>query len=310
VTARSSRCPSVLALVLAALLWVSACGSDGNTPSASSGGDAGADSTTTGAVVDGSTPEPSAPESVGPDGSASTVAPSSVAPDPTTSMTDDGDSSNGVALDADVPAGRFAPAYLRPDLSSRLVVELSAQQGAEPRPATVDRLAGVLESVSGKPVSVDRSGLDGGARRWTADSLRAAADDVARTVQGSGTTVVRLLFVRGTFEDGGVLGVAVRGDVAAVFVDEVAAVASVLVPASTIEEAVTVHEIGHLLGLVDLYLGTGRGDPQHPGHSRNPESVMYWAVESTLVGQVLSGPPPRQFDEADLADLAAIRAGG
>jgi hypothetical protein len=36
---------------------------------------------------------------------------------------------------------------------------------------------------------------------------------------------------------------------------------------------------------------------------------MYWAVESSLVGQVLNGPPPREFDAADLADLDALRNG-
>jgi hypothetical protein len=36
---------------------------------------------------------------------------------------------------------------------------------------------------------------------------------------------------------------------------------------------------------------------------------MYWAVESGLVTQVLSGGPPRDFDDDDLADLAAIRNG-
>ncbi len=79
--------------------------------------------------------------------------------------------------------------------------------------------------------------------------------------------------------------------------------------AAAIEEAVVTHEAGHLLGLVDLYLGTGRGDPEHPGHSRNAQSVMYWAVESNLVAHVLSGGPPHEFDGDDLADLAAIRAG-
>jgi hypothetical protein len=36
---------------------------------------------------------------------------------------------------------------------------------------------------------------------------------------------------------------------------------------------------------------------------------MYWAVESSLVTQVLAGGPPRDFDAEDLADLAALRNG-
>jgi hypothetical protein len=36
---------------------------------------------------------------------------------------------------------------------------------------------------------------------------------------------------------------------------------------------------------------------------------MYWAVESSLVGDLLTGGPPQDFDAADLADLATIRGG-
>ena len=79
---------------------------------------------------------------------------------------------------------------------------------------------------------------------------------------------------------------------------------------AAIEDAVTMHEVGHLLGLVDLYLETGRADPEHPGHSRNTRSVMYWAVESNLVADLLTGGPPKDFDNDDLADLQSIRNSG
>jgi hypothetical protein len=64
------------------------------------------------------------------------------------------------------------------------------------------------------------------------------------------------------------------------------------------------------MGLVDLFIDRGRDDPEHPGHSTNRSSVMYWAIESGLVTEVLSGPPPERFDDDDRADLAAIRSGG
>lgn len=122
--------------------------------------------------------------------------------------------------------------------------------------------------------------------------------------------VVRILFVHGSFDgDDGTLGAAVRGDVAAVFVDQVGRAAGVLGSIEAIERSVTTHELGHLLGLVDLYLDTGRGDPQHPGHSPNRDSVMFWAVESDAIGQLLGADPPDSFDASDRADLEAIRSG-
>ncbi|MEY2446638.1 MAG: hypothetical protein QOH79_114, partial [Acidimicrobiaceae bacterium] len=126
--------------------------------------------------------------------------------------------------------------------------------------------------------------------------------------QGNGRAVIHLLFVHGSFGgDDSVLGVAVRGDTAAVFVDEVSAASTPLVGSAGIETAVVTHEVGHLMGLVDLLLHTGRQDPDHPGHSTNSKSVMYWAVESNLVADLLQGGPPKDFDSADLADLQTIR---
>jgi hypothetical protein len=101
----------------------------------------------------------------------------------------------------------------------------------------------------------------------------------------------------------------VRGDVLALFADNIADAATPLVSRASIEDAVLLHELGHVLGLVDLARDTGRADKEHPGHSSNSASVMYWAVESSLVGQVLNGPPPRDFDAQDRADLAALRNG-
>jgi hypothetical protein len=97
--------------------------------------------------------------------------------------------------------------------------------------------------------------------------------------------------------------------VAAVFVDRASAAAGVLGDPQAILASVATHELGHLLGLVDLVLDTGRADPDHPGHSGNPGSVMYWAVESDLIASLLGARPPRDFDGDDLADLRAIAGG-
>jgi hypothetical protein len=190
---------------------------------------------------------------------------------------------------------------------ARLAVQVLTQSGAEPHGTTLDRLVQVLEDVSGKPVRTFGGTVP--VRSTWGSELRTAAD--AQAVDpGPDTLVLRFLFVHGQSDQGpDILGISVRGDVAAVFVDQVDQSATGLVPPATIEKAVAVHELGHLLGLVDLFRHTGRADPGHPGHSTNARSVMYWAVESSLVGDLLTGGPPQDFDPADLADLAAIRRG-
>ena len=191
-------------------------------------------------------------------------------------------------------------------------MEVRSQSSAGPSQESIDHVRSVLEQVSNKQV-VPRSGalIEGGAQDWSADDLRAVADDSHALQQGNGKAVVHLLFVHGTLGgDGSVLGAALRGDTAAIFIDRVKASATPLIGSTGIEVAVVTHEVGHLLGLVDLYLHTGRQDPDHPGHSTDKNSVMYWAVESDLVADLLGSGPPRDFDDADLADLQTIHDGG
>ena len=214
------------------------------------------------------------------------------------------------ALDAGGPPGSFAPAVLRPQASARVVLELHSAPGVEPSAPTVEHLRATLAATIGKPIEVTTGAAASGATTWSDRSIREAADTGAATAQGDGTAVLRLLFLHGTFEgDGGILGVAVRGDVAAVMVDRASSAAGLLGDPQSIVTSVATHEVGHLLGLVDLVLSTGRADPDHPGHSANPASVMYWAVESDLISSVLGARPPRDFDADDLADLRAIASG-
>jgi hypothetical protein len=207
--------------------------------------------------------------------------------------------------------GAFARTLLRPQPAGRLVVEVLAQQGAAPTDATLRHLQEVLTDVSRKQVTmVPTAPLPNGDGTSTDDDIRALSDRHGKHAQGNGQAVLRLLYLAGQYQgEESVLGVAVRGDTAAVFSETVRSASTPLVRPGVIEDAVTVHEVGHLLGLVDIVLKTGRADPKHEGHSSNPESVMYWAVESDIVAQALGGPPPREFDAADKNDLAALRNG-
>lgn len=204
-------------------------------------------------------------------------------------------------------AGSFAGFYLRPRESASIVLAVGAQSGAAPTSATLDHLVGVLRQVSSKPVRTQMTTLPAGARSWTAADLVRTAEQTSPQ-QSRDAAVMTVLFLHGDYDgDSSVLGIAARSDVAAVFADQVAGSAGLLGSAAAVERSVSTHEVGHLLGLVDLFLDTGRQDREHPGHSTSAASVMYWAVESDLIGAILGANPPTEFDAADLADLAAIR---
>lgn len=295
------------ALLLAGSVVAAACGTDAEESEAA----------TTGSPAPAQTaapeqPAPSeAPTSTGADGTPGAVAPpgGSAPADPAAPSADPAPDAPAEPVAAAGPVGSMAARYLRPSGSERVLVQVLAQDGAGPRTAAPERVRQVLAQLSGKSVAVAVAGVGGGARSWTSEELRSLADESA-PVQTTEQAVLTLLYLRGGFaENERAVGVAVRGDVAAVFAERVDEAAGMLGSPPAVEDAVTMHEVGHLLGLVDLVLDTGRQDPEHPGHSQNRGSVMYYAVESTLLGSVLSGGPPRDFDQADLDDLARIRNG-
>lgn len=300
-----------LALIAAALLVLSACGGGGPREELSEGDvfdptgttpPPGAIPTTTPGVggpsaAPGADPGPSG-------GSAGTVRPrpggggSGAGGGGATATTLDPRRAHG-------PTGSFAATLLREDLT----VEVLAQSGAQASGPSFAHLISKLSEVAGR--SVATSGpieVEGGGKDWTAEELISIAD--SKAVRPPGSATIRALFLRGTFEgSNGVLGVAVRGDVLAIFIDRVRSTGGLVGDAAGVERAVMLHEAGHVLGLVDLYLNTGRADEERPGHSPNKESVMYWAVESDAIATVFGANPPDTFDAADRADLARIKSG-
>jgi len=250
---------------------------------------------------------------VGPDGSSTVLTESdgSVASASSSNpATGPAESVPGPQLDGSGAPGSYAADLLVPARSSAIDIAVGTQPSAEPRQGSIDHVVSVVRDVSGKAVDTTAGPAVGGsAQAWSADDLRALVPPSTAPIGGRAR--ITLLFVHGTLGgDKGVLGVAIRGDLGVIFTDRVNASATPLVGSAGIESAVVTHEVGHLLGLVDLYLHTGRQDPDHPGHSTDTHSVMYWAVESDLVGDLLEGGPPREFDDADRADLARIRDGG
>ena len=210
--------------------------------------------------------------------------------------------------------GGFSRTLLRPAPATSVVLELMIEDGGRgPSPTTKQLILDNLRKVSGKEVKIpDPLTIPVGPGSYHSADLTKRADQYTKYQQGDGDQAVfHVLYLKGHDADGdGILGIAVRGDTLAVFPDELDKAVTPLVPYDKIEQAVTLHETGHILGLVDLARKTGREDPAHPGHSANKGSVMYWAVDGSLIGQVFGGPPPTTFDADDLADMKVLREGG
>jgi len=122
-----------------------------------------------------------------------------------------------------------------------------------------------------------------------------------------------MLFVDGQPQQQGPIGIAYSSSTDVIFEQAIRDAATPLVSAQEIEQAAMVHEVGHLLSLVNLTYHSPRPheDPNHPGHSSDPNSVMYWAIDNVGVATLLGGhtQPPTGFDPDDLADLNDVKAG-
>lgn len=216
--------------------------------------------------------------------------------------------------------------YVDSKTYTKWVIEVDAVQGARPDSAVFDLLRTRLTSVVDKPEGVELRFDDDLAARggaWSARDIQAYSNDHLEAKTSGKTIVTHLLFLDGqsTQDDDNVrvLGVAIGYGTVAIFSDSIESTCTtgLTIPPSPpctdpvpIYRAVVIHEFGHAMGLVDRGIPMVRNheDPQHPGHSSNRNSVMYWAVENSDILNFFTGGPPTDFDDEDRADFCS--AGG
>ena len=121
---------------------------------------------------------------------------------------------------------------------------------------------------------------------WTTTELITLGTSVSpASLVTNNKATVTVIFLNGLFEGNtGTLGVHFSGyGFAFVFKDVVAGVGGTAADQRYVEQATVVHEIGHLIGLVNngVPLTSNYEDPAHLRHSTNTSCVMYWAVESS-----------------------------
>jgi len=205
-------------------------------------------------------------------------------------------------------------AFLQPSPYARVVVEMDSAPGAAPDASVVNNFMAVLGGEARRSTTLagghDIAGKNGGC--WTLDDVVGAANRERHVHTGNGAAALMVLFLDGHFcADANVLGAAFGASYMMVFTQVVAALGTPTVPGDRYLDAVTVHELGHILGLVNFgyHSRVDHEDPQNPHHSNNPNSVMYYAIDRANVVQRLATGPPQKYDASDEADLAGLRDG-
>lgn len=223
--------------------------------------------------------------------------------------------------------------FIRGDRFGRLVIEIDAADGWGPRDEAVTAIPDALEAILDKPQGVEAV-LDqtlepvGSDHGWTFSELDAFAASTLDYEVDEDTVKMHVLFLDGYYvgddPDSVILGLAWGRSKLAIFSETIAASCQGHVGqgleerlCAGTERSVWVHEIGHLLGLVNngTPMLTEREDPDHSHHDINEECVMYWAAERQnavehLASRLLDTDVAYlDFDDACLADLAAVRDG-
>jgi hypothetical protein len=224
--------------------------------------------------------------------------------------------------------------YVRAAPFPRLVLELDHTEGRAPREEVVERLLADLEEILDKPdgIALVHDGIlpvRGDDHVWDFAALQALATEHFDLEVAPGTLKIHVLFLDGRYENENVLGVAWGNRTAVVFRDRVESLCQQRLDIVSREAAcrhgehgVLLHEIGHVLGLVnnglEMHADHEEPDPDRARHCEHDDCVMYWAyarpaafdlIRDRIGGGVGGGDQDRYatFGPACRADFEAAR---
>lgn len=210
------------------------------------------------------------------------------------------------------PVGASANELLTATTYTSVKIEVQYMAGYAPDAAALNHLQSMLGGVVNKPsgISIVTKEIP------VSSSLTLTVNDIAeiertnRTVFTSGSQLgIYILYTNGNYTSSSTLGVAYRNTSVALFGKKIHDNSGALGQTSRtkLEATVLEHELGHLLGLVDLGspMQTNHKDIDHGNHCTNSNCLMYYASETTdILGFLLTGNVPA-LDAACRADLHA-----
>jgi predicted Zn-dependent protease len=235
---------------------------------------------------------------------------------PTASLVDDSNppGANPSLYDHTRSAGASAADFLSADDFDRLVVQIQYVEGFEPSAGGLQRLEDFLSARLNKPAGIEIS-VDSTPLRIEAQAIYSAADireieAQNRTTYTQGRTLAAyFLFLDGEYADqSNVLGIAYNNTSMAIFAEKIGEyTGGPLEPSqATVEGTVAMHELGHVLGLVNTGspMQVEHQDEPHGHHCDDENCLMYYAVRTTdFISNLLGGVP--DLDQSCIDDLRA-----
>ena len=196
---------------------------------------------------------------------------------------------------------------------SRLHIEINYVTEHAPDSEAVDLLKQRIQETTDKTsVSVSQNGFGSTDSSYSLEEILAIEKEQRERHKSGNTFIIHILYLNGEYEDNDqTLGLAYTGSSFVLFKEQIEETQFGFISAEEVERSVIVHEYGHLLGLINNGYESPHDheDPNHPHHSSNEESVMYWSIETLDIFKQLEGSPPDNFDSDDLDDLRLMKEG-
>lgn len=212
--------------------------------------------------------------------------------------------------------GASAHDLLSADKYKKVVLEVQYVQGFEPQNATINNLKAFMEQRLHKPggITVKLTPLPAanfGKASYSARDLVAIEEQYRQEFNTPDAVAIYFFFADSHYSENSgnskVLGVAYRNTSMALFEKTIQELSGGLTQPGRdkLETVVMEHEVGHILGLVNVgtNMVANHQDAPHGAHCNNTACLMYWGVETGDVVQNLLGTGMPQLDQNCLDDL-------